>query len=304
MKLSSCFATAAAVLSVAASAHADLPVIVEYVAPPECASLEAFHALIATQLTANPARPWRFTVTVRREDEYVASITSAAGAREIRATTCDEVVAGAALVIGIVAFDEAPPLETPPLPEPIIAPPVPSFQAPRRVIPDRVIERSEPGASLRLGARFEDWSNLSWLHATGGAATLSYEPTWGAYRMMFEVALGGLSSDFLTPTGAGPMRTAMTWGVLDFQTCPLDLALGRTGLSLLACTRVAGAINHDSWGTTSAALFFGAGGRLRWQTPSPLFFEAHMNGLYGTQSAPFYGSPAWLDIGASAGVRL
>ena len=54
----------------------DDPVVVEYVAPPECASNEAFHALLQAQVArnANPDRPWRFSVAIRHESDYVGML--------------------------------------------------------------------------------------------------------------------------------------------------------------------------------------------------------------------------------------
>ena len=300
-KLALSAAVAVATAGVSVSARADLPVIIEYSAPPECASTEAFDALVRAQLAPH-VRSWRFVVTVRRESDWVATIESSSSTRELHAATCDDVVAAAALVIATAApeapHDAPPPIAPPPPPRPEIAPLRIQGADPDRVLPS-------PNAPVwRLAARAQDWTNLAWLNALGGGPALSVEPEWRSYRMLFELGLDVLESDFSTPGAIFP-RATLTWGVLDFQACPLDLALGKTGLAILGCARVAGAVNRDSTAArTSGAFFLGAGGRLRWQTPTPLFVEAHANGVYGTQSAPLDGSPAWLDLGASVGVRL
>ncbi len=301
-KLALSAAVALSAASVSGSARADLPVIIEYSAPPECASTEAFDALVRAQLAPH-VRSWRFVVTVRRESDWVATIESSSTTRELHAASCDDVVAAAALVIATAA-PEAPHDATPPPPPPL--PPPPPEIAPIRIQgpdPDRVVP--SPNAPVwRLAARAQDWTNLAWLNALGGGLALSVEPKWSSYRMLLELGLDVLESDFSTPGETFP-RATLTWGVLDFQACPLDLALGKTGLSILGCARLAGAVNRDSTAaSTSGAFFLGAGGRLRWQTPTPLFVEAHANGVYGTQSSPLSGSPAWLDLGASVGLRL
>ncbi|HEY1958800.1 MAG TPA: hypothetical protein VGH28_24465 [Polyangiaceae bacterium] len=304
MKLVLGAAVLALATTVVAPARAETPVVIEYSAPPECASDEAFEALVRSELAPH-VRAWRFVVTIRHDDsgaDWLATIGMSTATRELRAPTCDDVVAAAALVIATAA-PEGPPVTSPP---PAPAPPPPPVAIASVRQPDRVApapQTSEP--AWRVGARAQEWTNGAWLHALGGGLTASVEPTWGRYRMMFELGADVLESDFLSvEPGTTPAPHALTWGVLDFQACPLDVALGSTGLSILGCTRLAAAVDHDTSGGTSGAFFVGAGGRLRWQTPIKLFLELHGNGIYGTQSAPLYGSPAWLDIGASVGLRL
>jgi hypothetical protein len=300
-------------LASAGHARAGLPIVVEYSAPPECASVEAFQALLSVQVSPRADRRWRFIVNVRREGDYVATITTSAVTRELRAPTCDDAVAAAVMVIAVASPDEDPPPPPPPptMVAPVVAPPVApvALEPVAPVAPLLTRERTnaprESGPEYRLGLRAQNWGNNSWLLAYGGSVTASVEPSWGRYRMMFELAVDVLESDF---NGLMPYRDphhAITWGVADFQTCPLDYAFGSTGISLLGCGRLALAANHDSaTGPNDSAFFIGAGGRLRWQSPVRLFFEAHVNGVYGTQSAPFWGSPAWLDTGAQVGVHL
>src|SRR5580704_12036857 len=98
------FAAALAASAIASPAAADDPVVVEYVAPPECASTEAFHALLAAQIARLPAvdRTWRFSVRiVHVDDAYVGRIQTETGTRELHAQTCDAVVSAIALVIAM-----------------------------------------------------------------------------------------------------------------------------------------------------------------------------------------------------------
>ena len=66
-------AAAATLVVLCGEARAATPVVVEYTAPPECASSEAFHALLSAQLaqTSNADRPWRFSISIRHENDYV-----------------------------------------------------------------------------------------------------------------------------------------------------------------------------------------------------------------------------------------
>jgi len=302
-----------------ARADDTLPVVVEYVAPPECAPTEAFHALLQAQIARmpNPDRPWRFSVTVRSNEgsDYEGTLAFESGTRILHAGTCDDLVAALTFVIAMAtpAPTALPPpavVENPPAPlhDLVIQGPPPAAMVRDR---DRADAPVENETRWRLGVRMQDWTNGAWLSAIGPSAVASVEPQWGSYRMMFELGVGVLVSSFTPvvnyyqyPNGTQFVQNTITWGVLDFQTCPLDLALGRTGLSVLGCGRFAAAINHDTTGESSGAIWVGAGGRLRWQTPLRVYIEAHANGLWGTQSGPLYGSPGWMDFGGAIGVRI
>ncbi|HEX7603084.1 MAG TPA: hypothetical protein VF316_15815 [Polyangiaceae bacterium] len=123
---------------------------------------------------------------------------------------------------------------------------------------------------------------------------LSIELPWGLRKTMFEVGAGAMVS--------GPL----TYYVVDTQACPLDWPLGQSGVTLLGCGRVAGAAfkASDGFGTQGGALWFGAGGRLRWQPGSSFFVELCLNGVYGTVSSGESNQPAWVDAGATVGFRL
>jgi hypothetical protein len=318
MKLGLAIASALVVGATTGVVRADdaLPVIVEYVAPGGCASTEAFHALLQAQIARmpNPDRPWRFSVVIRQREDFEGTLTSESGNRVLHAGTCDEVVAALTLVIAMATPAAVTPPPPPPIPPPI-QPPVelavplslqPTWQRSR----DQVVQPvADDSATWRMGARFQDWTNGAWLSAVGPSAVVSVEPRWGAYRMMFELGVGVLVTQLATgvdvTTQQSPaLSSTITWGVVDFQVCPLDMELGSTGLAVLGCTRVAGAVDRDSIGDSGGALWFGGGGRLRWQSPWHVYIEAHANGLWGTQSSPLYGSPGWMDFGATLGARI
>ena len=137
----------------------------------------------------------------------------------------------------------------------------------------------------------------------GGLGVASLDVPAGFDRMMFEVAVGGLS-----PTGGA---YGIHYTVVDTQACLVDLRLGESGLSALGCLRLAGA----SFGTTyeyagayhpqnGGALWIGAGARLRWQTKVGLYLEAGLDAVYGTVSSGEPNTPGWMDGTLSAGFRL
>ena len=109
----------------------DLPVIVGYVAPPECAASGAFQALVTAEVSRvpNPDRPWRFSVSVRHDgDGFTGTLKTETAARELHASTCDEVTAALATMIATAQ----PQLPAPPPPAP---PPPPVAPAPQIVVP-------------------------------------------------------------------------------------------------------------------------------------------------------------------------
>lgn len=308
--------------AVPAMAQGDQPVIVEYVAPPECASSLAFQVLLETQVArfSNPGRTWRWSVRIRRKDGlYEGTVASEDGAHTATATRCDDVNAAIALFIagGEPETPEPapPPLCIPPPPVPVAPPP--PIDRPRPALvhappPDRGTDQAWHPV-WRLGIR-GDFSNhgvvrddmgtpLGATALAGAMGVLSIEVPGAFGKMMFEVAAGGLSST----DGAYPLK----YTVVDTQTCLLDLPLGATGLSVLGCLRVAGASYssvYEEGGTqypqTGGALWAGAGGRLRWQAPVGLFLEASVTGMYGTVSSGESDTPGWIDLGLSAGFRL
>ncbi len=98
----------------------------------------------------------------------------------------------------------------------------------------------------------------------------------------------------------------LSYYVIDTQACLLDMPIG-AGLSVLGCLRLAAASfqEMDSFGGGSGGtLWFGAGGRLRWQSPASLFLEVHLNAVYGTVSGGEGTRPGWADVGATIGFRL
>ncbi|HEY1955095.1 MAG TPA: hypothetical protein VGH28_05770 [Polyangiaceae bacterium] len=289
-------AAACAVVCAASSARAEGPVVVSYTAPPECASAEAFHALLANEIarTPNPDRPWRFSVSITHEGDYVGTLETEASTRELRAPTCDDVTAALALVIATAE---------PTLPAPGPPPITPIVQAPRAPAiaeRDRATNKTKSPFSWRFGVGAQQWSDGSELQPTGAMLTASVEVPWGLSKTMFELGAGALfpsskyNTTYQTP-GGGTLTPSQPWLVVDAQVCPLDVPLGPTGLSILGCG--IGVVGNDG----SLAAWAGGGGRLRWQSPWSMFVEGHFNGLYGTR---FEGIPALMDFGGSLGFRI
>ncbi len=319
MKLGFGLAVVCAMTAVSYPAAADDPVIVEYVAPDECASTEAFHALLAAQIarTPNPERTWRFSVrVVHADDAYIGRVTTETGTRELHARTCDEVVSALALVIAMATPPEAPaalpPPPAPPSPPP--PPPVTTTIAPPRfamvhVERDRIERKSDSSTAFRFGIGAQDWANT--FSIAGPTLTASIEPRWGWYRMMFEMNVGvqAMGVPFGTELQQGsPAGYTITWTMLDFESCPIDIALGDSNVSLIACNSLAVGIAGNPSNAPDpqpGALFFGGDGRVRWQSPWKFFAEAHVGALISTQSGPWASSNGlWMNIGAQVGLAL
>jgi hypothetical protein len=311
-------------LAAPAMARGDAPVVVAYVAPPECASLDAFQVLVSTEIARRPAadRTWRWSVRVREEQGlYEGTVTSEDVARTVSSASCDDVTAALARVI---ADGEAGPLPLPPpLPAPPPAPPPPPPPPPREepiVVtavppPAQAADkdtRPPSRAEWRIGGR-ADFSNHGFnatsygsptgaATVTGGMATLSLEVPGGFRKMEVELGVGRLGN-----TGNSPL----TYTVVDTQTCLVDVPFGSTGLSGLGCLRLAfaefssfAAFDGVTMPQSGGALWAGAGARLQWQARVGLFVEASLTGMYGTVSAGESTSPGWLDAGIGAGFRL
>jgi hypothetical protein len=288
-----------------ARAEEPRPVIVEYVAPspPECASPEAFRSLLTADVERGPnARDGgHFSVRVRRtEDGYAGVVSSETGTRTVHARTCDETTAAVARVIA--GADPGVPAPTGPDSASFVVEGPPSGTGDMAPPPPN----REAGTDWRLGFRAQAWTHGAAAYGSshsasyGGMGVLSVELPWGVFhRTLLEVAGGAMDSN-------APGERLMYY-VVDTQTCPFDLGLGRTGLSLLGCLRLAGAWFDatDRYGREpGGALWFGGGARLRWQFEVPVFLEAHLNGVYGTVSGAEVNEPAWADVGAMLGVRL
>lgn len=310
MKLGFGLALVCAMTAVSYRAAAEDPVIVEYVAPDECASTEAFHALLTAQIarTPNPERTWRFSVrVVHADDAYIGRVTTETGTRELHARTCDEVVSALALVIAMATPPEVPATLPPPPPEPPPPPPPPilaPIATPRprfamvHVERDRVEPKRDSSTAFRFGIGAQDWANS--FSIAGPTLTASIEPRWGWYRMMFELN-GGLQ---VMPLSGYDI----TWTMLDFESCPIDIALGDSNVSLIACNSLAVGIAGNPRNAPDpqpGALFFGGDGRVRWQSPWKFFAEAHLGALISTQSGPWAASNGWwMNLGAQVGLAL
>jgi hypothetical protein len=311
-------AVAATLVGFCADARATTPVVVEYTAPPECASSEAFHALLSAQLaqTSNPDRPWRFSVSIRHESDYVGVLRTETGSRELRAPTCDEVTAALSLVIAMAQPElpaPPPPIEqAPPPPPPMMIAPV-AYAPPPRVEHDvvRAPEQKEKSIGWRLGARIEHWDDGSQLAFEGAFLTVAAEIPWGFPKMHFELGVGAAYSsrviaiDWMgTGNGGGTIAPmAVLLGLIDTQACPIDLPLGSTGIDVMGCARLSFGLTKGllSNGDFGGGAWGGGGARLRWQSPWHLFVDAQFSGLYGT---PVNGIPAVMDFGGSVGFRI
>ena len=318
---------ACGVVCVSSMARADAsgsgdPVVVEYVAPNECASTEAFHALLQAQVARNPNpdRPWRFSVTVRHVDgsaqrdvangegDYVGTLKTESGVRELRAPTCDEVTSALALVIAMAEPElPAPPPPEPPPPPPIVRAPPPIVAAPV-IAPDRADATDPHAPQWRLGLRAEHWADGSNIAFNGAFASAAVEVPWGFPKMHFELAVGAMYYSSNAPTTVLPGQTPyptgdVALGLVDAQACPVDLPIASTGIDVLGCGRIVVGLSKGlhSNGDYGFAGWGGGGGRVRWQSPWRFFVEAHFDGLYGTRVE---GVPALMDFGGSVGFRI
>src|ERR1700677_4756832 len=92
--LGAAIARAVWLLAGPAVARGDTPVVVAYVAPDECASVDAFQVLVATEIARRPEadRTWRWSVRVRRERDgsYEGTVTSEDRERTVASTSCDD----------------------------------------------------------------------------------------------------------------------------------------------------------------------------------------------------------------------
>lgn len=311
---------------VLAHAQDETPVVIEYVAPPECASTQAFHLLVTAQLARvpNPGRPWRFSVSiVHADDAYIGRLSTEGGTRMLHGGTCDEVAAALSLLIAMAAPEltrapEAAPPPPPPAPPPPPPPPAPPPVNPPLLLQppsfterphDAVEARTTSTTAWRLGLRFQDWSKQNAYTTNGVSLAGSLEPTWGHYHMLAEVSLGVFITPVSDPSAAINPQNAVTgtWAVLETQVCPLDIPLGSTGLSILGCGRMGAALTQFSNYRYISPLmgWVGGGGRLRWQSPWRFYAEVHVSGVEVTQSAAWpEAEMGWLDVGATVGVRL
>ena len=286
------------------------PVVVEYTAPtPECASSEAFQALVNTEIARSPRldRNWRFAVRILRRDSiYEGTLTAESGAeRTITAARCDDVTAALAVIIAVAEPSGAPSASTPSPPANVSAPVDPSQPSE----PDVKPAGSAPGVEWRVGARGFTQTHPSWNANIGALGAVSLELPLGFRNMMFEVG-GGISTDY----GVSPWST--TYLILDTQACLLDLPIGSTGISVLGCLRLDGAEFRAARvggppvpggfppPNNGGAFWTGASARLRWQSPVRVFLEGNVDGMYGTVSAGEDSQPAWVAVGLGVGMRI
>jgi hypothetical protein len=291
-------------VALAQSDQAARPVIVQYVAPPECGSNVAFQVLLKTEIarSPNPARPWRFSVRiVRQPGSYEGTLTTETGVRQVTANRCDDVTSAFAVIIAMA--EPEPQLPPPPAPPPTpaaVAPPPPPVLLP--IPQDQDPPRGDEASPLewRLGARALGSNHGS--GTVGGFGFGSVELPWGFRKMMFEIGVGALSGG-LGATSQASGSGMISYVVLDTQACLIDLPIAQTGLSVLGCLRLAGA--SFKAGTQGGGAFWTGGGpRLRWQTPVRVFVEVNFDAMYGTVSSGEGNDAGWIDAGLSLGFRL
>jgi hypothetical protein len=166
----------AAVSAVTASALAapdgpSMPILVEYVAPPECPTPEAFGEMVRAEVARAPAvdRSWRFSVRFApTADGYVGILKTESGERTLSGPSCDNVAAALATVIAIAAPEPLPP-PAPDAPPALAEPPAP---------PSNTIGLGGDHPAIRFSVA-----------ATAGAAT--FIRTAGGPSSMEGIYLGG-----------------------------------------------------------------------------------------------------------------
>jgi hypothetical protein len=300
---------------VVAAGEAIHPVVVQYVAPPGCATSGAFQALVAADVAraGNPDRSWRFSVTIRQRDsEYLGTVATETGQSELCAPTCDELTEAMAFVIATaespvplpaLAAPEAPPAAA--APTRVLAPSYPGPLPSAADVTRTPAERAAPPSAWRLGARWEHWADGAQIALDGLFLNAGVDVPRGFPKMHFEVGLGGLY--YARPFIAhDPLSGMPAWvGLLDAQACPLDWPIGATGVEVLGCGRInvgiSKGIHNNTNGDYGPAGWAGGGARVRWQSPSPLYVEVHFNGLYGQR---IDGVPGFMDFGGGLGLRL
>jgi hypothetical protein len=300
---------------IVAADEANDPVVVQYVAPPECAPSGAFHALVAADVAraGNPDRSWRFWATIsQRDSEYVGTLETETGKRELSAPTCDQLTEAMAFVIATaespvplpaLAAQEPPPAAAAPPPAlaPTYAGPLPSVADVTRTAAEKVA----PPSAWRMGARWEHWADGGQIALNGLFLNAGVDEPRGFPKMHFEIGLGGLYYA-RPPIAHDPLGGMPAWlGLLDAQACPLDLPIRSTGLELLGCGRInvgiSKGVHNNTNGDYGPAGWVGGGARLRWQSSSALYVEVHFDGLYGQR---IDNVPALLDFGGGLGLRL
>ena len=316
MKLHSFFALAAVSFAslplrpVFALAQGESPASLEYVAPtPDCASNDAFQALVKAEIARFPSSDRHRGLSVRivqQDGLYAGTLTTETGAvRTITAARCDDVTAALAVIIAVAEPSGAAPADTPTPPANGSA----QVDLSHPSEPDREPAGSASGLEWRVGARGFTSTHPSWSTNVGGLGAVSLELPWGFRKMMFEVG-GGMS----TVIGGSPFAT--TYLILDTQACLLDLPIGSTGLSVLGCLRLDGAKFRSSrvggpaaagvvaFPDNGGAFWTGASARLRWQSPARVFVEGNVDGMYGTVSAGEDNNPAWFAVGLGVGLQI
>ena len=295
-------------------AQGEPPILVEYSAPvPECPSSEAFQTLVRAEMapSSRVERTWRFALRIRRipDGRYEGTLTTETGVRQVTASRCDEVTASLAMIIAMA--------------EPSADAPAPSTApaAPRSEPPPATDRKPDSGdnaspAKWRVGARAFGTNHPYWGTPNPGLMGFaSVEVPGGFHAMMFEGGIGASFAHGNTPQAWGApslvptnVPSSLLFVILDTEACLLDIPIGESGFSVLGCLRVAGGTFTGSGGaiypSVGLMLWGGVGTRLRWQSPTRLFFELNFDAMYGTMSDAVDDTPGWFEGGASLGVQL
>jgi hypothetical protein len=316
----------------AARAQGERPILVEYNAPtPECASSEAFQALLRAEMarSSDVESPRRFALRIRRvpDGRYEGTLSSEMAVRQVTASRCDEVTGSLATIIAMaetstdVPAPPAGPAPAPAAPLPASATvPAPAAVAPRSEPSDpddRKLDSSDHASrsKWRVGLRGFATNHPSWGTPNPGVmGSASIEVPWGFHAMMFEWGIGALFANGNTPQELAPtigptsVPSTLTFVIADTNACLLDVPIAESGVSLLGCLRVAGAFFSGAGGAIypkeGLAVWGGLSTRLRWQSPIRLFLEVNFDPMYGTISDAADGRPWWFEGGASLGFQI
>ncbi len=295
------------------------PLLVDYSAPAaDCASSDAFQTRLRAETARSPdiAHPRRFAVQIRRipDGRYEGTLTAGTAVRQVTASRCGEVTDSLATIIAIAE----PPADIPDAPASApAAPPPPAVATPRSDPRDRATDAADHASptTWRVGARGFATNHPSWGTPNPGVLGFaSIEVPWGFHAMLFEAGFGAFFAHGSTPQALVPTPTPtwvdsrVTFLIFDTQACLLDLAIARSGVSVLGCLRGTGGYFSGSGGAIypmqGLAAWGGAGARLRWQSPIRLFFEVNVDAMIGTISDAVDDRPWWFDGGASVGFQI
>lgn len=159
-----------------AGAEEQVPVALDYTAPPACPSAEQFLAEVAARTSvARPAKPNESATTLTVSIQEVAggnrgslrldSPDGSSSARQVAAADCEQVVSALALMTALAVDPDA---STAPIP-PVVAPPVKPPVAPPPPVPPRVEKKAQPVVQRPTSTKWRARIGVA-LEALGGVA--------------------------------------------------------------------------------------------------------------------------------------